>query len=47
MEHKKRRFFSDEFKQQAADRVEASGLPVSAVAAELGVHETQLGLSGQ
>ena len=32
----------DEFKRQAAERVETSGLSVMDVAAELGVHETQL-----
>lgn len=42
MEKKKRRYFPDEFKRQAAERVETSGLSVMDVAAELGVHETQL-----
>ena len=42
MEGKKRRYFPDEFKRQAAERVEASGLSVADVATELGVHETQL-----
>ena len=39
---KKRRHFPDEFKRQAAERVEASGVSVMDVAVELGVHETQL-----
>jgi transposase len=42
MERKKRRYFPDEFKRQAVGRVETSGLSVSSVAAELGIHETQL-----
>lgn len=42
MENKKRRYFPDEFKRQAVERVETSGLSVMNVAAELGVHETQL-----
>jgi transposase len=42
MEMKKRRHFPDEFKRQATERVETSGLSVRDVAAELGVHETQL-----
>lgn len=42
MEKKKRRYFPDEFKRQAADRVETSGLSIMDVAAELGIHETQL-----
>lgn len=42
MEKKKRRYFPDEFKRQAVDRVEMSGLLIMDVAAELGVHETQL-----
>ena len=42
MEKKKRRYFPDEFKRQAAARVETSGLSTMDVAAELGVHETQL-----
>jgi len=42
MEKKKRRHFPDEFKRQAAERVETSGLSIMDVAAELGVHETQL-----
>jgi|TARA_B100000965_G_scaffold237197_1_gene198833 transposase len=42
MEKKKRRYFPDEFKRQAAERVETSGLSIMDVAAELGVHETQL-----
>jgi len=33
-------FFPDEFKRQAAERVETSGLSFMDVAAELGVHET-------
>jgi transposase len=42
MEKKKRRYFPDEFKRQAAERVETSGLSIMDVDAELGVHETQL-----
>lgn len=42
MEKKKRRYFPDEFKRQAAERVETSGLSIMDVAPELGVHETQL-----
>jgi transposase len=42
MEHKKRRYFPDEFKRQAVERVETSGLSVMNVAVELGIHETQL-----
>jgi len=42
MEKKKRRYFPDEFKRQAAERVETSGLSFMDVAAELGVHETHL-----
>ena len=42
MEKKKRRYFPDEFKRQAAERVETSELSIMDVAAELGVHETQL-----
>jgi len=42
MEKKKRRYFPDEFKRQAAERVETSGLSIMDVATELGVHETQL-----
>ena len=42
MEKKKRRYFPDEFKRQAAERVETSGLSIMDVAAELGVHEMQL-----
>jgi transposase len=42
MEKKKRRHFPDEFKRQAVERVETSGLPLFEVAAELGVHESQL-----
>ncbi len=42
MEKKKRRYFPDEFRQQAVERVETSGLSIMDVAAELGVHETQL-----
>ena len=42
MEKKKRRYFPDEFKRQSAERVETSGLSIMDVAAELGVHETQL-----
>ncbi|NBB98763.1 MAG: transposase [Alphaproteobacteria bacterium] len=39
---KKRRYFPDEFKRQAAKRVETSGQSIMDIAAELGVHETQL-----
>ncbi len=42
METKKRRYFPDEFKRQAVERVETSGLSIMDVAPELGVHETQL-----
>nr|WP_306455409.1 transposase [Jannaschia seosinensis] len=42
MEDKKRRYFPDAFKRQAAERVETSGLSVVDVAAKLGVHETQV-----
>jgi len=42
MGKKKRRYFPDEFKRQAAERVETSGPSIMYVAAELGVHETQL-----
>lgn len=42
MERKKRRYFPDEFKRQAAERAETSGLSIMDVAADLGVHETQL-----
>jgi transposase len=42
MEKKKRRYFPDEFKRQAVERVETSGLSIMDVAAEPGVHETQL-----
>ena len=42
MEKKKRRYFPDEFKRQAVERVATSGLTIMDVAAELGVHETQL-----
>lgn len=42
MERKKRRYFLDEFKRQAVDRAETSGLSVMDVSAELGIHETQL-----
>ena len=34
MEKKKRRYFPDEFKRQAAERVETSGLSIMDVAAE-------------
>jgi len=36
MEKKKRRYFPDEFKRQAAERVETSGLSIMDVAAERG-----------
>ena len=42
MEKKKRRYFPEEFKRQAVERVETSGLPLFEVAVELGVHESQL-----
>ena len=42
MAQKKRRFFPEEFKRQAVDRVETSGLRITDIAAELGIHETQL-----
>jgi len=42
MEKKKRRYFPGEFKRRAAERVETSGLSIMDVAAELGIHETQL-----
>ena len=35
MEKKKRRYFPDEFKRQAAERVETSGLSIMDVAMEL------------
>lgn len=42
MEMKKRRYFPDEFKRHAVERAKTSGLSVMSVAAELGIHETQL-----
>ena len=42
MEKKKRRYFPHEFKRQATERAETSGMSIMDVAAELGVHETQL-----
>ncbi|RVT80622.1 IS3 family transposase, partial [Rhodobacteraceae bacterium CCMM004] len=42
MEKKKRRYFPDEFKRQAVERVATSGLAIIDVAAELGIHESQL-----
>ena len=39
---KKRRFFPDGVKRQAVERVETSGVSIVDVAAELGVHGTQL-----
>lgn len=42
METKKRRYFPDEFKRQSVERAETSGLTVMDVAAELGIHESQL-----
>lgn len=42
MEKKKRRYFPDEFKRQATERALTSGLTIIDVAAELGIHETQL-----
>lgn len=42
METTKRRFFPDQFKRQAVERVATSGLPLIRVAEELGVHETVL-----
>jgi len=38
----KRRVFSQEFKREAVEKAVSSGLPVSAVAAEVDVHETVL-----
>ena len=43
MEKKQRWFFLEEFKRQAVERAETSGLLVMDVAAELGIHEIQLG----
>ena len=42
MERTKRKYFPGEFKRQAAERAETSGLSIVDVAAELGIHETQL-----
>ena len=42
MERKKRRYFPDDFKRKAVERAETSGLSVMNVAAEFGIHETQL-----
>lgn len=42
MESKKRRHFPEAFKRQAVERLETSGLSVSQVAEELGLHETVL-----
>jgi len=42
MSGRKRRVFPDAFKREAVDRVLTSGLPIGRVAAELGLHETQL-----
>lgn len=39
---KRRRYFPDEFKRQAVERARTSGLTIMDVAAELGIHETQL-----
>ncbi len=38
----RRRYFPDEFKRQAVERARTSGLTIMDVAAELGIHETQL-----
>jgi transposase len=38
----RRRVFSQEFKREAVEKAVSSGLPVSAVAAEIDVHETVL-----
>jgi transposase len=42
MERRQRRIFPESFKREAVDRVATSGLSVSGVAAELGLHETVL-----
>ncbi len=42
METKRRRFFPEAFKRQAAERAVTSGLPIARVADELGVNETVL-----
>ena len=42
MEKKKRRHFPEEFKRQAVERIETSGLHLFEVAAALGVHESPL-----
>lgn len=42
METKRRRFFPEAFKRQAAERAATSGLPIARVADELGVNETVL-----
>jgi transposase len=43
MERRQRRIFPESFKREAVDRVATSGLTMTAVARELGVHETVLG----
>jgi transposase len=42
MSKTKRRYFPETFKREAVERVATSGLSVSAVAKELGLHETVL-----
>lgn len=42
MESKKRRHFPDAFKREAVDHVQSSGLTVTQVPEELGLHETVL-----
>jgi transposase len=38
----RRRVFHETFKREAVEQITASGLPVHAVAAKLGIHETML-----
>ncbi len=42
MDRRQRRVFPESFKREAVDRVASSGLSASAVAKELGLHETVL-----
>lgn len=42
MAERKRRVFPDAFKREAVERVRTSGMTTSAVAEELGLHETVL-----
>lgn len=42
MEKKKRWYFPDEFKHQALEPVETSGLSLFEITVELGVHESEL-----